>query len=152
MKVIRVNKSTPIGCNSNNIVSKLVLVFWLVILFCTPTFSQSKENLDDDINLEEADARMNEVYDQIIESYAEAPLFLKKLYDSQRIWEMFRNAELEMKFPEEDNDTYYGSIYEECAALYLIELTKERTKKLRIWLDGLAEGDVCSGSVGLMQH
>lgn len=34
-----------------------------------------------------------------------------------------------------------------CRVSYLLELTEERTKKLKIWLTGIPEGDICSGSV-----
>jgi hypothetical protein len=33
--------------------------------------------------------------------------------------------------------------------MYLTELTEERIKKLKIWLKGIKEGDVCIGSVKL---
>lgn len=52
-----------------------------------------------------------------------------------------------MKFLAENKQPKYGSVYPMCAALFLKELTEERTEKLRVWLNGIEEGDVCSGSV-----
>jgi hypothetical protein len=34
-----------------------------------------------------------------------------------------------------------------CHALYKAELTQARTRELKVWLDGIEEGDVCAGSV-----
>ena len=35
---------------------------------------------------------------------------------------------------------------------YLDELTKSRIKTLKVWLDGIEEGDVCSGSVKIARE
>ena len=34
-----------------------------------------------------------------------------------------------------------------CEAIYLNELTKSRIETLKTWLEGIEEGDICSGSV-----
>jgi hypothetical protein len=34
-----------------------------------------------------------------------------------------------------------------CVARFLEQLTNERIKYLKVWLDGIAEGDYCTGSV-----
>jgi len=34
-----------------------------------------------------------------------------------------------------------------CWSMELTGLTQERTQVLKVWLDGIEEGDVCSGSV-----
>jgi hypothetical protein len=47
----------------------------------------------------------------------------------------------------EREEGYYGSVHPMCVAMYLTQLTEERIKILRIWLDGIEEGDVCCGSV-----
>ena len=39
-----------------------------------------------------------------------------------------------------------------CEASYLDELTKSRIKTLKVWLDGIEEGDVCSGSVKIARE
>ena len=147
MKKIDMNKSFRLVDRFTIKATKIVLVFSFLALFCAPAYSQSKEILDSEIGLEKIDAKMNDIYDLILETYAEDTLFLSKLSESQRIWELFRNAELAMRFPEGEDNNYYGSIYEECAARYLVELTQERTEKLKIWLEGTEEGDVCSGSI-----
>ena len=52
------------------------------------------------------------------------------------------------KFPKREPG-YYGSIQPTCWSNYLQELTEERTKRLKIWLTGIEEGNMCSGSVNI---
>lgn len=93
-----------------------------------------------------ADKEMNRVFNQILIDYKNDSNFIEKLKVSQRLWIKFRDAELEMKFPESDK-RYYGSMYPMCASGYLEQLTKERTKKLMEWLNPIPEGECCGGSI-----
>ena len=43
---------------------------------------------------------------------------------------------MEMKFPAENRQVEYGTIYPMCVSLFL-ELTEERIEKLRVWLNGI---------------
>jgi hypothetical protein len=52
------------------------------------------------------------------------------------------------KFPDREPG-YYGSIQPTCWSNYLQELTEERTKRLKVWLTGIEEGNMCSGSVNI---
>jgi uncharacterized protein YecT (DUF1311 family) len=94
-----------------------------------------------------ADAELNRVYKAILEKYKEDKLFIEKLRAAQRAWLTYRDAEFEAKYPHADEPRYYGSIFQMCDPLYRAQLTQERIKKLREWLDGSEEGDACSGSV-----
>ena len=96
---------------------------------------------------EKADAELNRVYKAILEKYKADPLFLEKLRAAQRAWLAYRDAEIAAKYPHADEPRYYGSIFPMCDALYRAQLTQERTRKLREWLDGGEEGDACGGSV-----
>jgi uncharacterized protein YecT (DUF1311 family) len=93
-----------------------------------------------------ADKELNEIYQKILVEYKTDTVFVKNLKQSQRFWIQFRDAELAMKYPERE-EGYYGSVHPMCVAMYLTQLTEERIKILRIWLDGIEEGDVCCGSV-----
>jgi hypothetical protein len=53
---------------------------------------------------------------------------------------------MKIKYPDRE-DGYYGSVQPMCWCMYVTYLTQERTKKLKVWLTGIEEGDVCSGSV-----
>lgn len=97
-----------------------------------------------------ADKELNQVYQGVLGKYKGDAKFIVKLRESQRAWLKYRDAEFEAKFPhaEESKSThYYGSIFPMCAGQYRAQLTRERIAKLREWLDGVEEGDVCAGSV-----
>jgi len=94
-----------------------------------------------------ADAELNRVYKAILEKYKEDALFVEKLRAAQRAWLTFRDAEIEAKYPHTKEPGFYGSSIRMCDPLYRVQLIQERIKKLREWLDGSEEGDVCSGSV-----
>ena len=96
---------------------------------------------------QEADAELNRVYKAILEKYKKDPLFIEKLRSAQRAWLAYRDAEIDAKYPHAGEGNYYGSIFPMCDSLYRAQLTEERTRKLREWLDGGEEGDACSGSV-----
>lgn len=94
-----------------------------------------------------ADKELNRVYKQILVDYKDDANFIEKLKISQRLWIKFRDAELEMKYPEPDKRVYYGSMYSMCASAYLSQMTKQRTETLKKWLKPIEEGEGCSGSV-----
>lgn len=94
-----------------------------------------------------ADKELNEVYKNLLVEYKADSLFVERLQQSQRIWIQLRDAELEMKFPAEDKQLMYGSVYPVCAMTYLTELTEKRTDHLKTWIKGIKEGDMCSGSI-----
>jgi len=94
-----------------------------------------------------ADAEMNQIYQQVLKKYNDNPQFIEKFKTSQRAWLKFRDAQLEAMYPSPDKQKAYGSAYPTCEADMLLELTGARTKQLRVWLDGIEEGDVCAGSV-----
>jgi uncharacterized protein YecT (DUF1311 family) len=94
-----------------------------------------------------ADQKLNAVYREVLRSYADDPTFVKRLKAAQRAWLAFRDAELAALYPRAQEPGYYGSIYPACFATAKADLTKRRAEELRRWLDGVAEGDVCAGSV-----
>jgi cell division protein FtsL len=126
---------------------KLALLFTLVI--STFGISQSTTNTNNNRDFEESEAQLSQVYQQILNEYENDTVFVSRLKETQRILYLFREAELQMKFPEDNKEVFYGSIYRECANQYLIELTEDRIEKLQIWVEGVEEGDVCSGSIKL---
>ncbi|MEP6513679.1 MAG: lysozyme inhibitor LprI family protein [Parafilimonas sp.] len=65
---------------------------------------------------------------------------------AQRIWIQFRDAQMDMKYPERETG-YYGSIQPLCWYSYKENLTKNRIDFLNEWMKGVQEGDACSGSI-----
>ena len=125
-----------------------ILLSLFLIMYTNFSFSQSQSemNKNENIAYQKAEKEINTVYQKILIKYKEDKAFIENLRISQRLWIQFRDAEVNMKFP---NNTpgYYGSIYPMCVSNYLTQLTRERTKTLKIWLIGIEEGDACAGSV-----
>ena len=91
-----------------------------------------------------ADKELNQIYQQILTEYKTDTLFIKNFKASQKIWIQFRDAELKMMYPDYKD---YGSARPMCWSTYKTHLTNERIKKLRLWIEGEEEGDVCSPSI-----
>ena len=95
---------------------------------------------------ESADQELNRVYQSILRKHADNPNFLQKLKLAQRAWIHWRDAELAAIFPESTEKGFYGSSLPGCQNTHLATLTRQRMQQLRQWLDGVEEGDICSGS------
>ncbi|MCH2224358.1 MAG: DUF1311 domain-containing protein [Crocinitomicaceae bacterium] len=128
------------------------LVTILALTLATHSFSQSQMG----INQEAADrftvakTELNEVYNQILTEYSSDSIFVESLKRSQWSWEIFRDAQLEMRYPNY-GPGYYGSSHVMCLSLYKAKLTKERTEQLKAWIVGIQEGDICKGSMKFKQ-
>lgn len=116
---------------------------------CSEIFTHTEMNACTRAEFISADNELNQVYQRIVREYADDPVFLDKLRKAQRAWLAFRDAELQALYPYagEDSRLHYGSVWPVCANLALEELTRERSRELRRWLEGVPEGDVCAGSV-----
>ena len=98
-------------------------------------------------NYKKADKELNTIYNKILKDYKTDTKFILKIKEAQKAWIKFRDAEMNALFPVEDKNLEYGSVFPMCWSMSLTELTKERTKKLKIWANGIKEGDACSGSI-----
>ena len=96
-----------------------------------------------------AERALNQVYRAVLARHAEDALLVQKLRAAQAAWLRWRAAELAALYPEHDKRLAYGSVYPMCQAAVQAGLMRERTAQLRRWLDGVKEGDVCSGSLPL---
>jgi uncharacterized protein YecT (DUF1311 family) len=126
----------------------LTITTLLSLIISNQAFGQTQleMNQEEQNKYFKADKELNNVYNQILKEYKTDTVFIKNLKIAQRIWIQFRDAEMKSKYPDREQG-YYGSIHPMCWSIYLTELTKERTKKLKMWLTGLDEGDACSGSI-----
>ena len=93
-----------------------------------------------------ADKELNSIYQKILKKNADDTIFIKNLKTAQRAWIQFRDAEMNMKYPEREYG-YYGSSQPMCWSIYKTELTKERIKTLKQWVEGIEESDICGGSI-----
>jgi uncharacterized protein YecT (DUF1311 family) len=133
---------------------KTILLLILILMsVCVPDlFAQTQADMDFDAQNAylASDKKLAAVYNEIQNKYADDPAFLKKLKISEMLWLKLRDADLEMKYPYANTDsaqTIYGSVFPVCYYSELKELTDNRVKWLQQWIDGEAEGDVCTGSM-----
>ena len=124
------------------ILISILSLIWLI----ANSQSQSEMNKEAYKQLDSLENKLTETYNQILFEYESDTAFIRSLKDSQSLWLKFREAELEMKFPEIDK-RLYGTIYPFCRANYLYFLTVERIDRLNEWLIIHSEGDCCHGSL-----
>ncbi len=62
-------------------------------------------------------------------------------------WCRFRDAHIDALYPAENKALAYGSAYQRCRRMAIVALTRQRIEQLRQWMNGVAEGDVCAGSL-----
>ena len=121
----------------------LIVIFLIMIL----PFSQTMAASDDICaEMKEADQRLNAAYQTVMHSEkidAQAKNAIKK---AQRAWIAFRDAHVESIFPGENLVQKYGTAYKLCTCITIQKLTEDRIQQLKFWIDGVQEGDVCSGS------
>lgn len=125
------------------------LVFFLILFYSSLNFSQTQAEMNKEAYeaFQKSDNELSTVYKEILNLYKADTTFIESLRKSQRIWIQFRDAELEMKYPNHKIAGYYGSSHPMCRAYYLKELTDKRFATLKIWIKGIEEGNMCSGSV-----
>ena len=128
----------------------IFLTFFLFSIIFSFGQTQYELNQAENKKYKEADKELNIVYQKILKEYKEDTIFIKNLKASQIIWIQFRDAEIKMKYPERGSG-YYGSMQPMCQSIYLTALTASRVKTLKIWLEGIEEGDGCAGSVKTKQ-
>jgi len=127
--------------------NRIILI--LFVTFNWSCFSQTQHEMHKQASEEhqKADTELNNVYKKILTEYKADTSFIDRFIKAQSTWITHRDAELEMRFPAENKQLEYGSVYPMCVAVFLKELTEERTEKLKIWLTGIEEGTICSGSI-----
>ena len=131
------------------------LVTWVIAFILAPAFntstgalSQSQSELNQAAceSYKKADAQLNRIYNQILNDYAGDKNFVEKMRVAERAWIAFRDAHVNSIYPDPDTRRAYGSIHPMCYCALLEQLTNDRIKTLRMWTDGVPEGDGCTGS------
>jgi uncharacterized protein YecT (DUF1311 family) len=109
----------------------------------SPDQSQAGLNQCAGIGANAADDELNRLYAQVVAANATDKVFLEKLKASQRAWIAFRDAQIAARYP---NPADYGSVLPMCQSGEYEQLTRDRIRQLKVWIDGVEEGDVCAGS------
>ena len=121
----------------------LLLSVFPTALFCQ---SQTEMNIQASNAYIRADKKLNYIYKKILAEYRSDTVFIKNLKASQRLWVAFRDAQVKARYPEREPG-YYGTMQPICTLSYLEELTNERIRSLKVWIEGVTDGDGCAGSV-----
>ncbi len=109
----------------------ILLSFLLISSIKTNAQSMFELNQQASEQYDEADRELNITYQALKKAYNDHPYFLKKLLTAQRLWIQYRDALVEMRFPSENPEMDYGSMYRLCEMTYLTELTNKRAQELR---------------------
>ncbi|MFY0253014.1 lysozyme inhibitor LprI family protein [Chitinophaga sp. 30R24] len=127
---------------------KSFIISFMLIAGNMATYAQSQAEMNKQAAQEykDADKKLNDIYQSILKDYAANKPFIQNLKEAQRLWVQFRDAQVKTMFPAAAKT--YGSVFPMCRANYLSELTHQRSEALRVWLSGLPQGDVCTGSIG----
>ncbi len=113
--------------------------------------SQTDMNLQAEKNIVNAREELNRVFDAILMEYKGEKTLIKNLKISQKLWTNYMEAQMLTRFPEDEESREY-SAFDLCWFTYREELIHNRIKELQVWLDGIPEGDVCSGTVKLVER
>ena len=130
---------SPIQINAA--MKKLLILAIIFLTSLNTVFAQNDGN-----QYAKSEKEINAVYQKILREYRADKEFIKNLKTSQRLRIQFRDAEIKARYPNE-TPGYYGSLYPMCVSTLKTQLTNERIKTLKLWLTGIQEGDVCSGSI-----
>jgi len=98
-------------------------------------------------DLKSATEELQRVLSEIKMHYKKDKEFLKKLEESQKIWNLLADSNLEMLYPLENKQRNYGTVFPMCASFDRSTIVIERIAFLKKWLVGLGDGEVCGGSI-----
>ena len=127
---------------------QICLALFIFIGFMNSAVSQTQGELNQEAcnNWQVADKKLNETYQKVLKLYGNDKIFIKQFKESQKAWLYFRDSYLASLYPHKERG-YYGSVNPMCRCLELKEITLDRVKQLKLWEEGMEEGDVCAGSV-----
>nr|WP_255665410.1 lysozyme inhibitor LprI family protein [Legionella sp. 16cNR16C] len=118
----------------------------IAIFFSIASFAETQSEVTEDAcqQFKTIDASLNTIYKRILHSYQDDKTFIPSFVTAQKKWLAFRDAHLDSLYPNERDN---GSVSPMCRCLALYQLTKARVEQLKLWDEGVEEGDVCSGSI-----
>jgi uncharacterized protein YecT (DUF1311 family) len=129
--------------------SGLILLFTLFV-GTSLTYAQSATQIDQSRNscsdYLKAKKGLEDMVKHIEDEYGKYPLFIKKFRKAQDEWMSYRDAQLEMLYPEADKGEY-GTFYPTCRCNWLVEFTNQRLDFLVKFVSNTNEGESCGGAV-----
>lgn len=129
---------------------KIMLLCVLNVMFFS-LFGQTQVELNNiaKFEYEKTDKELNQVYQKLLQDYKSDTVFIKSMKEAQRQWVKYRDAQVKMKYPPYKDEG--ESVLPMCRNYYLKDITTNRIKELKQWIEGVEEGDVCSGSIKFKQ-
>ncbi|RUR17741.1 DUF1311 domain-containing protein [Legionella sp. km535] len=127
----------------NNLLIVFLMLAAMTVARADTQFDLNKEACE---ALKKADNELNQVYQQVLVKYKSDKVFIDRFVSAQRKWIEFKDAYVDSMYVPEYQDTY-GSVLPMCHCYFIEKITEDRTKQLKVWIDGIDEGDVCTGSV-----
>jgi uncharacterized protein YecT (DUF1311 family) len=116
-------------------------------LDCANPMTQSELNQCAGDSYQNAETEMSRLYAQIIAQHADDRAFVDAFERAQEAWLAYRDAEYDAQFPPPQSNVHYGSVLPMCSSSFAEAMAHERIARLRQWIDGVEEGDVCAGSL-----
>jgi uncharacterized protein YecT (DUF1311 family) len=104
---------------------------------------QSRNSCSDYLKVKKG---MDDMVKSIEEEYAKYPKFLVKFKKAQELWVSYRDAQVEMIFPEADK-AQYGAFYPTCRCNWLVEFTNDRLDFLVKFVSNTYDVEPCGGAV-----
>ena len=99
---------------------------------------------DDD---QAADQKLSATLKEIKKRNSQDVKFLHSLDESQSAWVLYRDKQLTLIFPAQDEPQAYGSSFPMCWSIWKARLTNQRINELSVWLEGIKAREVCTGSI-----
>jgi uncharacterized protein YecT (DUF1311 family) len=94
-----------------------------------------------------AERSMERIVDKILNLHTSDPVFIRKFTAAQMAWLRYRDAELAARFPAENSQAEYGSMFPTCWGLEHARLSHERIRSLKPWIEpSQGESETCQGS------
>lgn len=106
-----------------------------------------------DINTCSQDAARNTrnelqaLFQAVLAKYRDDPHQQARLRAAQRAWTRYRDAEFAAVYPHAGEANYATAYAATCTARLNLALMRARIARLRLWLRGGIEGDLCAGAL-----
>ncbi|WP_165483142.1 lysozyme inhibitor LprI family protein [Legionella genomosp. 1] len=122
------------------------IVCMMLMLLMTSAFAETQSEMTEDAcqQYKAMDTSLNSIYKRILQGYQDDKAFIASFVTAQKKWLAFRDAHLDSLYPNEADN---GSVSSMCRCNALYQLTKARVDQLKLWDEGVEEGDVCSGTI-----
>lgn len=128
---------------------KLSIIILSILLFSKAYSQQSQEELNDVAYQEYkyTDGQVTDTYKKLLNKYSKDTVFVINLKKSQRLWALWRDAEVKAFYPDYEIKDFYGPNQPSCYYNKLKEYNEIRLKQLQKYIEKVEDGDNCGPGV-----